>query len=66
MPRLYDRPPGEPTGGSSRCSRPVRLVAVTEDAVVVAIDMMGPLMKMRRLLPRDATFDEALNFAAGL
>ena len=30
-----------------------------------AIDMMGPLMKMRRLLFRDATFDEALDLAAG-
>ena len=42
------------------------MVAVSEDAVVVAIDMMGPLMKMRGLLLRDATFDEALNSAAGL
>ena len=66
MPRLYDWPPGERTGGSSRYSRPAGLVAVTGDAVVVAIDMMGPLMKMRRLLPRDATFEEALNFASGL
>ena len=31
-----------------------------------AIDMMGPLMKMRRLLLRDASFDDALDFAAGL
>ena len=31
-----------------------------------AIDMMGPLMKMRRLLLRDASFDEALELAAAL
>ncbi|MDE0171448.1 MAG: FAD-dependent oxidoreductase [bacterium] len=31
-----------------------------------AIDMMGPLMKMRRLLLRDAAFDEALEHAATL
>ena len=31
-----------------------------------AIDRMGPLMKLRRLLLTDASFDEALEFAAGL
>ena len=31
-----------------------------------AIEMMGPLMKMRRLLLDDASFDEALRFAAAL
>ena len=31
-----------------------------------AIDMMGPLMKMRRLILQDTSFDEALRFAAAL
>ena len=31
-----------------------------------AIDRMGPLMKMRRLLLQETSFDEAVEFAAGL
>ena len=33
---------------------------------VFAIDMMGPLMKMRRLLLQDVGFDEAVRFASAL